>query len=180
MSRVTKTNYITVNSPVADFYATPTYGKAPLTVNFTDNSTGLQTYWLWTFGDGTSSKLQNPVHKYAKYGNYTVTLRVWSGAAMSKVTKTNYITVISPPVASFYATPIAGKAPLTVKFKDTSTGLPNSWYWDFGDGSNSTQQYPTHNYTVGGYRKYCTVTLTVQNEAGNNTKKIYNYIRVNN
>ncbi len=177
-SSVTKSNYISVTNPVADFSASPTYGKAPLTVNFKDNSIGMPNCWYWNFGDGTSSNLQNPVHKYNKTGNYTVMLRVWSGSAMSSVTKSNFISVISPPVAAFYATPISGKAPLTVKFIDKSTGLPKSWKWDFGDGSTSDLQSPTHTYTVGGYRKYYTVSLTVQNEAGINTKKTYNYISV--
>ncbi|MDQ1253008.1 MAG: hypothetical protein QG646_2150 [Euryarchaeota archaeon] len=178
LSTVTKSNYISVTNPVADFSASPTYGKAPLTVNFKDKSEGLPNCWYWNFGDGTSSNLQNPVHKYNKSGNYTVMLRVWSGAAMSSINKNNFISVISPPVAAFYATPISGKAPLAVKFIDKSTGLPKSWYWDFGDGSTSNSQNPTHTYTVGGYRKYYTVSLTVQNEAGNNTKKTYNYISV--
>ena len=65
-----------------------------------------------------------------------------------------------------------------MKFIDKSTGLPKSWYWDFGDGSTSNLQSPTHTYTVGGDRKYYTVSLTVKNEAGVNTKKTYNYIRV--
>jgi beta propeller repeat protein len=177
-SSVTKSNYISVANPVADFSASPTYGKAPLIVNFTDKSVGMPNCWYWNFGDGTSSKEQNPVHKYAKSGNYTVMLRVWSGTATSMITKSKYISVISSPVAAFYATPISGKAPLTVKFIDKSTGLPNSWYWNFGDGSTSNLQSPTHTYTVGGDRKYYTVSLTVQNEAGVNTNMTNNYIRV--
>ena len=55
---------ITVNPipPAADFSASPGSGTAPLTVSFTNNSTGIITSWLWTFGDGTTSGSENPVH----------------------------------------------------------------------------------------------------------------------
>jgi beta propeller repeat protein len=79
------------------------------------------------------------------------------------------------PVASFAAFPISGKTPLIVKFTDKSTGLPTSWYWNFGDKSSSTARNPTHKYTKAG--KY-TVTLTVKNAAGSNNKKITNYVTI--
>jgi tripartite motif-containing protein 71 len=172
----TKTNYITVIAkPVAEFSATPTSGKIPLTVKFTDKSTGTPTKWKWTFGDGNTSTKQNPTYKYSKAGKYTVTLTVTNAAGSNTVTKTNYITVVAKPVAAFSASPTSGKVPLTVKFTDKSTGLPSSWKWTFGDGSTSTVQNPTHKYAKAG--KY-TVSLTVKNVIGSNTKTISNYITV--
>lgn len=79
------------------------------------------------------------------------------------------------PVAAFSASPTSGKAPLAVKFIDKSTGSPSSWSWNFGDKTTSTAQNPTHKYTKTG--KY-TVSLTVKNAAGSNTKTISNYIIV--
>ena len=111
-------------APVANFTASTTSGKAPLTVSFTDTSTGSPTKWKWSFGDGTSSTTQNPKHKYSKAGKYTVTLTVTNAAGSNTVTKTDYIKVITKPVAEFSATPTSGKAPLTVAFTDKSTGLP--------------------------------------------------------
>ncbi|WP_141241741.1 PKD domain-containing protein, partial [Methanosarcina spelaei] len=76
-STVTKTNHITViDKPVAAFSASPTSGKAPLNVAFTDKSTGSPASWQWSFGDGSQSFVQNPVHKYTKAGNYTVSLTI--------------------------------------------------------------------------------------------------------
>ena len=74
----TKTNYITVNSaaPVAAFSGTPTSGSAPLTVQFTDASTGSITSRSWSFGDGTTSTSTNPSKVYSNPGQYTVTLTV--------------------------------------------------------------------------------------------------------
>jgi FOG: PKD repeat len=63
----------------------------------------------------------------------------------------------------------------TISFIDKSTGSPTSWLWDFGDGTNSTSQNPTHSYTrEGGY----TVTLTVKNEMGSNKVSKYGYVIV--
>ena len=61
-------------STVADFSASPLTGDAPLTVAFTDNSTGGPTSWAWDFGDGGTSALQDPTHSYVVAGTYTVTL----------------------------------------------------------------------------------------------------------
>ncbi len=63
-----------------------------------------------------------------------------------------------PSNASFTADPIAGVAPLTVRFTETSSSNPSSWHWSFGDGATSTEQNPTHTYTLPG--NY-TITLSV-------------------
>ena len=172
----TKTNYVTVVAkPVAAFSASPTSGRAPLNVKFTDISTGTPTSWKWTFGDGTTSTKQNPVHKYSAAGNYAVTLTVSNSAGSNTLTKTGYIKVVAKPVAAFSASPTSGKAPLSVKFTDKSTGTPTSWKWTFGDGTTSTKQNPVHKYSKAG--KY-TINLTVKNAAGSNTKIMSGYITV--
>ncbi|AKB51187.1 Chitin binding protein [Methanosarcina barkeri str. Wiesmoor] len=173
---VTKTEYIKVIAkPVAAFSASPTFGKAPLKVKFTDKSTGTPKKWKWNFGDGKISAKQNPIHKYSKAGKYKVTLTVANAAGINTVTKTNYITVIAKPVAAFSASPTSGKAPLKVTFTDKSTGTPKKWKWNFGDGKISAKQNPIHKYSKAGKYK---VTLTVANAAGINTKTISNYIIV--
>jgi beta propeller repeat protein len=172
----TKTDYIKVIAkPVAAFSVSPTSGRAPLNVKFTDTSTGTPTKWKWDFGDGSKSFLQNPTHKYSKAGKYTVTLTVTNAAGINTVTKSNYITVTAKPAAAFSASPTSGKSPLNVKFTDKSTGSPTKWKWDFGDGISSTKQNPTHKYSKAG--KY-TVTLKVTNAVGINTVTKSNYITV--
>jgi parallel beta-helix repeat protein len=63
---------------VPGFTADRTYGTPPLTVQFQDTTTGSPVRWNWTFGDGTQSAEQNPVHVYTGVGRYTVTLEVTS------------------------------------------------------------------------------------------------------
>jgi PKD repeat protein len=78
--------------PVADFSGNPTSGPAPLTVYFTDLSTGSPTSWSWTFGDGGTSQAQNPSHQYQTVGSFTVSLTATNAQGSDTETKTNYIT----------------------------------------------------------------------------------------
>ena len=77
----------------ANFSADPTNGNVPLSVNFTDESTGTITSWNWNFGDGTSSAIQNPSHIYTKPGTYTVSLTISGIDGSNTETKTDYIIV---------------------------------------------------------------------------------------
>jgi PKD repeat protein len=178
----TRKDYITVSGtgsrpPVADFSGKPTYGKAPLSVTFRESSSGSPTSWYWEFGDGTTATDKNPVHNYTSPGKYTVSLTVTNGAGSDTKTRTGYITVkgTPPPSADFYGKPTSGKAPLNVRFTDTSTGSPTSWSWEFGDGTTATDKNPVHSYTSVG--KY-TVSLTASNAGGNTTKTRTQYITV--
>jgi hypothetical protein len=75
----------------AGFSADVTSGVAPLTVRFTDESTGDPKSWSWDFGDGGTSIVQNPTHTYTAPGNYTVALSANGGKMVC--TKPNYIKV---------------------------------------------------------------------------------------
>jgi PKD repeat protein len=164
-----KAQFITAHNPVpepkAAFNAHPKSGDAPLTVSFTDRSTGQPDRWLWEFGDGQSSTEQNAVYTYHSPGTYQVLLTIWNSRGSSKAADTITVTkALERPIASFVGVPTSGKAPLTVMFTDTSTGgAPDTWQWDFGDGSTSSVQNPSYTYTKDG--EY-TVRLTVSNAAG--------------
>ena len=118
--------------PVANFTGNPTIGAAPLAVAFTDSSSNIPTAWSWTFGDTTTSTVQNPSHTYSSNGAYTVALTAYNQYGNNTNTKTNYINVGNPPVANFSGTPTSGSAPLTVSFTDSSTNSPTAWSWSFG------------------------------------------------
>jgi PKD repeat protein len=79
--------------PVAEFSGDPTKGAVPLKVNFTDQSTGSITGWLWDFGDGQTGAHQNPSHTYSNAGSYTVSLTVTGPGGASVRSKVGYIEV---------------------------------------------------------------------------------------
>ena len=136
-------------APVADFTADQTSGTAPLSVQFTDASTGQVADYAWDFNnDGTiDSTEKNPTYTYADAGTFTVKLTVTGASGSDDETKTNYITAtpgptptpIPAPVAQFSGVPTSGYAPLTVQFTDESTGIYNAIYWDFNDDLSSGQ-----------------------------------------
>ncbi|KKG65656.1 PKD domain-containing protein [Methanosarcina mazei] len=185
-------------APDAEFSADVIWGYAPLTVKFTDESTGNPTEWKWNFGDGspiidgTTSDYQNPTYTYEKAGVYEVKETAINSAGRNTEIKSHYITVVSPydpdpqspeyaPDAEFSADVTSGYVPLTVKFTDESTGNPTEWKWNFGDGSDiidgttSDYQNPTHTYKKAGIYE---VKETAINSAGRNTEIKTGYITV--
>ncbi len=84
-------------APVADFSATPTSGTTPLTVSFTDLSSGSPTNWAWNFGDGGTSTQRNPTHTYSTAGSYTVIVTVSNDAGSDTKSRVDYISATPPP-----------------------------------------------------------------------------------
>ncbi len=174
----TKTGYIRVidPKPVADFGAGPTSGLAPLTVQFSDSSSGQIDTRLWDFGDGGTSTSTHPEHTYTVPGIYTVSLFVSGSHGYDTETKTNYINISGEkPAANFRALPLTGTVPLQVMFYDESTGTITTRLWNFGDGTTSAETDPKHVFQQAG--RY-TVSLTVAGPGGSDTKTISDYITV--
>jgi PKD repeat protein len=161
----------------ANFTATPTRGKVPLTVIFTDTSDASPVKWLWEFGDGTNSTGQNPSHTYTTAGTYNISLRAWNDLGSDTMEKPFSISVRdpAPPITNFTARPATGTAPLKVTFNDTSSNAPTGWTWNFGDNATATVQHPVHTYSAQG--NY-TVSLIAVNEDGENTRTIAGMIHV--
>ena len=149
--------------PVVSFAASVV---SPLTVAFTNNSSGASSY-LWEFGDGNTSIAFEPTHVYAASASYTV--RLTGFAACGDVLFEQVVSVITPPTADFSAAPTQGCAPLVVQFNDASSGNVAGYNWSFPGGvpASSTQRNPVVLYdTPGDYD----VTLTVGNAGGTDTK----------
>ena len=193
----TKTDFITVNDvvvtptttttqvppPAGNFIATPLTGDAPLNVQFTDQSTGDITSWLWDVNnDGTAEcTTKDCSYTYADPGSYTVKLTVSNDGGSDSVIKPDYINVIkatSPaPIAGFPGTPTAGEAPLSVQFTDVSSGTITDYAWDFNNDGiiDSTEQSPGYTYaTPGTY----TVKLAVTGPDGSDDETMTDYITV--
>jgi PKD repeat protein len=168
--------YIRPRLPTIRIHTDITSGLSPLTVSFTPIIIGLYTRLLWDFDDDTTSTDLNPEHTYSVPGTYTVTLTVWNTTVQQySISTTTTIQVIDPalyPAAAFSADVTTGEVPLTATFSDESS-LAESWLWDFGDGTTSTDLNPEHTYSVPGTY---TVTLTVTNTYGSDIETKTGYI----
>ncbi|MCB9231490.1 MAG: PKD domain-containing protein [Bacteroidia bacterium] len=136
----------TCNSPTAAF----NQSSSGLAATFTDQSTNSPTSWQWSFGDGSTSSLQNPTHTYSATGTYNVCLVATSSCGSNTSCQTVVITCTAPQAAFGFTTSVS-----TVTFADQSTGTPTTWTWSFGDGGTSTQQNPVHSYTSAGSYVVC-------------------------
>lgn len=150
-------------SPVVDFFPNDTIGCSPLCIHFQDTSTissGANQFWLWDFGDGTTSNIKNPTHCFINdtiFSNITsnVSLTVTSTEGCSTtLIKNNCVTVYPSPLANFDYTPKPATilAPV-VSFQNLSLGAVN-WQWHFLNGSHdslSSLQNPVYTYTDTGH-----------------------------
>jgi len=167
--------------PTPDFSASTVAGCGPLSVAFKDLSTGSPFSWTWDFGNGQISSQQNPSMTFSNPGTYTITLIVKNSSGINSIQKTDYITVYPYPTANFSGNLPGGVGcvPTNASFTDLSTpgqGSITSWQWDFGDGTASPSQNPSHTFKNTGYYA---VSLTVINSGGCTNKTIRNrFIRV--
>jgi PKD repeat protein len=162
--------------PTVAFDAAPTTGPAPLSVNFTDQTTGIYDTCSWDFGDLGSSTICDDQHTYNTAGTYTVTLSVDGSWGPDSLTKTNYIQVGVPAVAAFSGSPATGIAPHEVTFVNGSSGDTDTCQWDFGDGGSSSSCVNVkHTYTSAGVFP---VSLTVSGIGGESTETKADYITI--
>ncbi|MBK7215000.1 MAG: PKD domain-containing protein [Bacteroidales bacterium] len=132
--------------PAVDFTSTPgCVNDSTHFVSSTFVNAAAVTSRTWTFGDGFTSTDIDPYHIYASSGAFTVTLTVVDTADCSNVI-THVVSITPPPDAFFQASaPTCANNP--VFFNDLSTlssGQFTSWYWDFGDGSDTTINAPAN------------------------------------
>ena len=186
---IVKQNYIRLGdtlspAPVAAFTSSVQSGTAPLTVQFTDQSTGTAPIsYAWDFNNDRAidSTAKNPAFTFVTDGDYTVNLTVTNADGKDTDIKTNYIRVTTPvitsvPVAQFTANTTGGTSPLTIQFTDKSVSTGTTSYkWDMNNDGivDYTTKNPSHTYTTAG--SY-TVKLTVTNASGGDNEIKTNYI----
>jgi PKD repeat protein len=105
--------------------------------------------FYWNFGDGTNSTLQNPIHSFLQAGKFYVNLTVLdkNGDSASQIREIVVENDLKP-VANFsfsYDDLIKGEI-LQFNFTGYEGNGPVYFYWDFGDGTNSTLRNPTNSY----------------------------------
>lgn len=107
--------------PIPDFSGTPLSGAAPLTVSFTDETSGgIPTAWAWTFGDGGNSTEQNPIYTYGTGGSFTVSMTATIAGMGYPVSKPNYVVASAAPLSDAYA-------PYIVQTTVEDDGVYNAW-----------------------------------------------------
>ena len=125
----TETGYIVVGAvaPVAAFTESITSGIAPLTVQFTDQSTGSPTTWDWSFGDGSTGTDQSPSHIYTTAGTYTVTLTATNAEGSSTNSASQTITVDSGAETTVPAPEFTAAPTYAVAAAGTPDSSVNNW-----------------------------------------------------
>ncbi len=149
-------------------------GCNPLQVIFTDTSSNA-TSWHWNFGDGIFTTQQSPSHYYTQNGTYTVSVIVGNNHGCYDTLTVDTIIKVSSPDAAFGLTSSGSCAPQVVTFTNNSSGGV-SYLWDFGDGSTSTSENPSHIYTQSG--TYAVSLLATGHDGCTHLKTVSNAVVV--
>jgi gliding motility-associated-like protein len=139
--------------PVAQIAADTTIGCAPFSVLFSDSSTSDTniTSYVWNFGDGLTSTLQNINHTFINQqsASYNINLTVTDTfGCFDQITEYNYITTTLPN-SFFNADVFEICASDTIHLTDVPTGN-FTYQWNFGDSTSSSQYQPYHSYQTSG------------------------------
>ncbi len=160
--------------PMANFTALPDSACGPITVDFTNLSTGQDLIYDWNFGNGQSSSAFSPTAQIYPAGIltdsiFTVTLTASNACGISVHQDT--IQTMPIPIAIFGIISDVGCSPFLADFVDNSFGLPDTFSWDFGDGTSSPNSSPTmqHTFVTGLEDTTYTIQLIVSNECGSDT-----------
>ena len=177
---LTRTDLVVVSPPEppgAFFSLDPDSGPMPLTVSFSDQSTGAVSAWSWDFGDGGTSGAADPTHTFAQNGTYAVELVVSgpTGSDTRRVEAAVTVGMPAAPTAAFSGTPLSGDAPLQVAFVDATGGNVSAWSWDFGDGTHAGLQNPSHVYARPGTYD---VSLSATGLGGSDTISAADFVTV--
>ncbi len=126
---------------------------------FTDVSDGAPDNITWDFGDGNVSMLASPIHEYATFGCYTVTLTRTIGSCVKSLSREVCVDELTAPIIN---ASIGNQTGCTLPHQSTFNATQNNnfeYFWEFGDGSTSTLSNPSHSYdSYGNYSVILTVT----------------------
>ena len=154
-----------VTPPKAAFIAIDTIGCAPLTVQYSNQSSANAESWIWAFEGGTpaASIEQHPIVVYQQPGSFDAGLRVSNAAGNQQLIKKDLITVKAKPQAAFESSYQIGEK--TAIFTNQSSSF-QTLQWNFGDGSTSIENNPLHAFESDGTYP---IQLSVHNECGADT-----------
>jgi PKD repeat protein len=169
--------------PDVDFTFSPDPTCLNGTTSFSGSSSAAVTSWLWNFGDGGVAYTQNPIHTYLTPGIFTATLTVTdTSGCLNSIS--HDVTVNALPTANFlHNAPVCLEDSVEfINISTTPNGYITQWIWDFGDGTNTTINFPddpnvSHSYSNTGTFQ---VTLTVTDSDGCTNSTFRNVIIVAN
>lgn len=119
-------------------------------ISFSNTSTGIDPTYAWSFGDGNTTTTATPVHAYSKTGSYTIKLVVTDKyGCKDSLTKNDLVTISYPNAKMTVSDTLGTCPPLLVRFTNLSTDYTHV-SWDFGDGTHSKLDTPSHFYTAPG------------------------------
>lgn len=148
---------VPVTGVTANFSTAGTIACLNQEMFFSNASSGVNLQYQWDFGDGTASTETHPLKPYSQPGLYTVSLKVTGGPGCTEtIVKDQYITVPDPQAKFTVPANLAECPPVLVQTTNESTGFARS-VWDFGDGSRSSLEAPSHVYNLPG-----TYTISLQ------------------
>jgi gliding motility-associated-like protein len=156
---IVKSSVILISKPVAVFSTTDTLSCPGKTITFTNTSTGPGLIYNWNFGDGNISSTVNPAHSYTADGIYTIKLFITDQyGCRDSLVYPNYVKIVSPKANFTMSDSLGTCPPLFVSFTNTSQNH-TSVSWDFGDGTSTVTDNPSHFYnTPGIYFAKLTIT----------------------
>lgn len=169
-----------LNQPLSpDFELSVDTLRLPDSVVSISQESNFDPSWVykWRFGNGEQVQIFEPGSVvYTEAGDYQITLDIVSDYCAANLTR-SLIVLPAAPMVDFRADSLVGCQPHTVQFSNLSQFAdPNSYFWDFGDGTTSTQQNPSHTYRQAGVY---TVSLYAENQQGAGAEEVkINYIEV--
>ena len=169
-------DFYTYKLPHPSFTLVDTVGCGPLTVLVTNTTPNASLFtYVWNFGNGQTSTLQQPgsivFQPNPNSGDtiYTVSLSIFS--ICDTITVTHTVRVKAKPKALFTPSRTVGCSPMTVTFTNTSLGINNTYYWDFGDGTTTITNNlnaVVHTYNTGIQDTFY-IKLVAVNECGSDS-----------
>jgi gliding motility-associated-like protein len=153
-----------------DFSFVPPSACVASAVQFTSASPSSANKWYWDFGDGNidNSNNPNPNYSYLKPGTFNVKLTEYDNGCWDTI---SHAIVVNPPLARFNVATVCG-VKNSFTFTDTSLGPVTTYFWDFGDGTNSNSPGPITHIYPGGPPKSYNVTLTATTGTCTNTSPV--------
>tara|TARA_R110002072_G_scaffold303115_1_gene494268 strand:+ start:11238 stop:13490 length:2253 start_codon:yes stop_codon:yes gene_type:complete len=140
-----------ITAPVASFSASSTtmcIGDSLQLLNTSSDATS----FLWTTSSGglSNSSAENPFLFASTSGNYSITLIVSNAAGTDTITNMINVSVNQPPIAGASASSTNLTLPNATAYFTNSSANAGSYFWDFGDGTTSTDANPWHTFTTAG------------------------------